>query len=412
MKLLGLTFGRTSALEARSTDIDVGRVYASFFQFGASQYAWQVSPAVLAGSIAQDGEQSLIEHSRRLSRQSPLLRAYRRCMTGGILTGDPERPVFEESVPKAMADRVSDLWLERHDCEMERAVIHRLIVDGDLLLLEDGEIVPSDQFSATLAGPDWARRVVGWRIGKGSRARRTGLMYLGDRSPGETRAAPWQAGAVWPCAGLVNIRVAAAHGLGSLAKLAAVIEAASADRIAASAGMRSGLANQGQDAGAERQELHTFGVGSVPFMRAGEKIARVQAGPDAQAMNYESVLETEAATALNLPLSELKSDYSSGSFSNLRMAWQDADREYRRRRTWFHRNFRLPIFEAMVSDMIADGLLSGVTPQIRSALSRVSWPGPRREPPQPEKQYLAVAALAKEGLTPADANESLNQKDQ
>ena len=34
-------------------------------------------------------------------------------------------------------------------------------------------------------------------------------------------------------------------------------------------------------------------------------------------MDYESVLETEASTALNLPLSELKSDYSSGSFSKL-----------------------------------------------------------------------------------------------
>ena len=41
-------------------------------------------------------------------------------------------------------------------------------------------------------------------------------------------------GAVWSCAALVNIRVAAGHGLGALAKMAAVIEAATADRIAAS----------------------------------------------------------------------------------------------------------------------------------------------------------------------------------
>ena len=85
MDLFGLRIGRT---ENRSVDLDVGRVYASFFQFGSSQYSWQVSPAVLAGNITQDGEQSLIEHSRRLSRQSPILRSYKRCMVGGILTGE------------------------------------------------------------------------------------------------------------------------------------------------------------------------------------------------------------------------------------------------------------------------------------------------------------------------------------
>ena len=50
----------------------------------------------------------------------------------------------------------------------------------------------------------------------------------------------------------------------------------------------------------------------------------------------------DVASALNLPLHELLSDYSSGSFSNLRMAWQDAEREYGRRRLWWHRHYRLP----------------------------------------------------------------------
>ena len=49
--------------------------------------------------------------------------------------------------------------------------------------------------------------------------------------------------------------------------------------------------------------LNTIGIGSLPFLRAGEKITRPAAGPDKQAMDYESVLETEASTALHLPLS-------------------------------------------------------------------------------------------------------------
>ena len=404
MNLLGLHIGRT---EDRSADLDVGRVYASFFQFGASQYGWQVSPAVLAGNITQDGEQSLIEHSRRLSRQSPILRAYKRAMVGGILTGEPERPHFDDAVPEAIEKAVSDLWLAVHDCDLERAALHRLIVDGDVLLLDDKTLIPADQFTATETGPEWNRTVTGWRIGKGTRSRHSGLMYVGDREPGSTRAAPWQAGAIWSAAALVNIRVAAGHGLGALAKMAAVIEAASADRIAASAGVRSGLSGTDIEDGAVNMNLNTVGIGSIPFLKAGEKITRPGAGPDKQAMDYESVLEVEASTALNLPLSELKSDYSTGSFSNLRMAWQDADREYERRRKWWHRHFRQPLLTAHLTDWIADGKLKGVSPATMGLLKRATWSGPHREPPQPEKQYMAVSALAKAGLTVEEAEAQL-----
>ena len=154
MDLFGLRIGRS---ENRSADLDVGRVYASFFQFGSTQYSWQVSPAVLAGNVTQDGEQSLIEHSRRLSRQSPILRAYKRAMVGGILTGAAERPHFEDAVPEVIARAVGDLWLAVHDPDLERAALHRLIVDGDVLLLDDGTLVPADQFTATETGPDWNR---------------------------------------------------------------------------------------------------------------------------------------------------------------------------------------------------------------------------------------------------------------
>ena len=136
--------------------------------------------------------------------------------------------------------------------------------------------------------------------------------------------------------------------------------------IAASAGVRSGLSREliiDNGASNDEPQHHRHWL-AIPFLRAGEKIARPAAGPDKQAMDYESVLETEASTALNLPLSELKSDYTAaGSFSNLRMAWGDAGREYERRRKWWHRHFRQPLLTAHLTGWIADGKLTGHFPR-------------------------------------------------
>ena len=143
-------------------------------------------------------------------------------------------------------------------------------------------------------------------------------------------------------------------------------------------------------------------------MRHGEEVKRIQAGPDVQAMNYESVLEREAASALNLPLSELQSDYSSGSFSNLRMAWQDATREYARRRTWWHRNYRMPMWREMLAMAFADGQMPRMARDTLANLRMPSWPGPKREPPQPEKEATALKALVEAGiLTAAQAASKL-----
>ena len=332
-------------------------------------------------------------------------------MTGALLTGEAEPPTFGEAVPETIAAAAAALWLLEHDkvIDLERDALTRLIVEGDCLVIDD-ELVPADAFEAVEAGgPDWSKRLAGYRIGKGTRARRAGVLYLGDCGPGEHRAAAWQAAALPYAAALYNTRVAAGHGLGSLAKLAAVIENATADRVAAAAGVRTGVVGAAIADDNERQQIQSLGVGSVPFLRLGEKVARVEAGPDKEARDYESVLEADAAGALNLPLSELKSDYSSGSFSNLRMAWQDAGREYSRRRAWWHRNFRLPRWREVLSTAIASGDLRGVTPAIMAELRRPTWPGPRREPPQPEKELLAVAALGRAGLSVGDAKGQLNE---
>ena len=107
-----------------------------------------------------------------------------------------------------------------------------------------------------------------------------------------------------------------------LAKVTAVIANASPDRLTAWAGHRTGLVERREDNAAGAEPITSTGVGSVPYLRPGEQIARAMAGPDEAARKHEHQLEMDAAAALNLPLHELLPDYSTGSFSNLRMAWR------------------------------------------------------------------------------------------
>ena len=232
-------------------------------------------------------------------------------------------------------------------------------------------------------GPKWNKTVVGYKIGTASRARMAGLRYVGDRPMGAARALPWIAPSLPPAAGLLNARIGAAHALGTMAKIASVIANASPDRITASAGARSGLVDQAGTAEAERRPIHSASVGSVPYLRIGEEVKRIQTGPDETARKYESQLEKDVSSALNMPLSELLSDYSSGSFSNLRMAWADALAEKTRRRRWWVRHYRLPLYLRILSDAFAAGRLPrmnmGTMARSRNRL------GPARSPFRPNR---------------------------
>ena len=314
-------FSRAGKAESRAAEVDVGSLYAQFFAFGASSYSWQQSPAVIASSLSvPDGAGALLTEARRLSRISPILNAYIRCMVGGITTGAPERPEFAEGVPERVAAAAADLWERRHDCERERDLLHRVMVDGEIIILPDGQIVPPDGFEPIMAGPDWMREVRGYRIGRGAGVR-ADVFYLGDRRMGDARAVPWIGPAMPFAQALANIRISAGHGLGALSRIAAVVANASPDRITAGAGHRTGVVGtRDTDNAAGAVPITSTGIGSVPYLKPGEEIARAMAGPDKVAQEYESLLERDCAGALNLPLSELRSDYSTGSFSNLRMS--------------------------------------------------------------------------------------------
>ena len=319
----------------------MGALYQSFFQFGSGAYSWQQSPAILVSALSVlDNAGALLTESRRLGRTSPLLIAYRAVIESGVLTGEPEAPEFGDTVPEAVAEAVASLWMDVQDCDRERDLLARMVLDGEFLILDDGTVIPPDGFEPVMAGPKWNRDVVGFKIGTASRARMAGLRYVGDRPMGAARALPWIAPALPFAAGLLNARIGAAHAIGTMAKVASVIANSSPDRITAAAGARSGLVDQAGPTEGRREPIHTVGVGSVPFLRPGEEVKRIQTGPDETSRKYESQLERDVASALNMPLSELLSDYSSGSFSNLRMAWQDAEREIARRRRWWHRHYR------------------------------------------------------------------------
>lgn len=398
-------FSRSAAPETRSAVIDAGALYQQFFAFGQSSFNWAISPAVLAATLSvPDGAGALVTESRRLARVSPLLCAYLRCMEGGILIGEPERPEFPDMVPENVAIAAADLWERGQDCDRERELLHRVMVDGELIILDSGQVVPAVGYEPVMSGPKWNQTVAGYRIGTSSAVRSAGVFYLGDRRMGDHRALPWIGPALPFASALLTIRVSAGHGLAAIAKIVAVIANTSPDRITASPGARSGVVSDNPDNAAGREPITSTGVGSVPYLRPGEAIARAAAGPDEQARKYEHQLEMDAAAALNMPLHELLSDYSTGSFSNLRMAWQDAEREYGRRRTWWHRHYRLPLWSAMLSDAFANGDLPRMSRDVLMALRSPKWPGPKREPPQFEKHAAALGVLVDKGiLAAADA---------
>ena len=391
--------------ELRAADIDVGQLYSAFFAFGGASYSWQVSPAVLAASLSvPGGTGALYTEARRLSRVSPLLTSYLRCMEGGILTGEPERPQFGDDVTERVADR-------------RRRPVGRpprpATIERDILRLHhDRRRMPAagrwdgragDRVRARLGRSgvgEARRRAIG--SAKGAAVRREGLMYLGDRRQGEERADGWIFPSLPYVAALVNTRISSGHALGALAKIASTIINTSPDRIVAGSGARTGIVHRETDNNAAGdQPITSTGIGSVVYLRQGEQYVRAVAGPDKTAQDYESILEADAAAALNLPLSELKSDYRSGSFSNLQMAHFDASAEYRRRRVWWHRRFRVQIWHALLRDSFASGKLPRMRREEMAALRRPSWPGPHRESPQPTKDMLAYAKLVEAGVIDA-----------
>ena len=409
-------FGLFKRTENRSGRVDIGELYSAFFGFGGSNYSFQISPAILAASISTPGGiDTLVTESRRLVRVSPLLTAYVRCMKRGIICTEPEAPMFADVVPERTAATAAAMWMRHHDIDVERDRLHRVITDGEFLLIGDDpgdlDVIPADGFTPVEAGPDWRKEITGYRVGKGGTVRRESdtLVYVGDRVRGEARALPWVGEALPYAAAVASTRIAAAHGIAAMAKITAIIENTSPDRIAAAPAGRSGVvATRGTGTADAEQPITSVGVGSVPHLRMHEKIGRIAAGPDAQAMAYEGELERDVAAALNIPLVELRGDFSSaGSFSNLRMAWTDAQAEYADRRAWWFRNYRIPVWRRLLDAAWMAGDLPRMSRDVLAALRMPTWAGPTPRTPAPEKDALTAKLLVESGIITAEQAEQL-----
>ena len=392
-------------------------LYGAFYGFGSGSYGWSQSPAILASSLAAPGGGDVLAvEARRLVRVSPLLRAYLRNMLRNVIDVEPEPPMFSDAVPERTAAAAAALWMRIHDVDVERDRLHRAITDGEFLLIGDEpgdlDLVPCDGFEPMEAGPQWRKVVTGYRVGKGSAVRRESdtLVYVGDRVEGEARALPWVAPALPYAVALASTRISAGHGLAALAKVIAVIENSSPDRIAATPAGRSGViaADRGNGTGGDEVPITQTGVGSVPFLRAHEAIKRIQAGPDEQARKYEGELERDVAAALNIPLVELRGDFSTGgSFSNLRMAFSDAQAEYADRRSWWHRNYRTPIWRRLLDAAWLAGTMPRMSREVLAALRMPTWAGPTPRSPAPEKDAMTAKMLVEAGIITAEQAEQL-----
>ena len=410
-------FGIFKQAEKRSADLDVGALYGAFYGFGSGSYGWSQSPAILASSLAAPGGGDVLAvEARRLVRVSPLLRAYLRNMLRNVIDVEPEPPMFSDAVPERTAAAAAALWMRIHDVDVERDRLHRAITDGEFLLIGDEpgdlDLVPCDGFEPMEAGPQWRKVVTGYRVGKGSAVRRESdtLVYVGDRVEGEARALPWVAPALPYAVALASTRISAGHGLAALAKVIAIIENSSPDRIAATPAGRSGViaADRGNGTGGDEVPITQTGVGSVPFLRAHEAIKRIQAGPDEQARKYEGELERDVAAALNIPLVELRGDFSTGgSFSNLRMAFSDAQAEYADRRSWWHRNYRTPIWRRLLDAAWLAGTMPRMSREVLAALRMPTWAGPTPRSPAPEKDAMTAKMLVEAGIITAEQAEQL-----
>ena len=59
------------------------------------------------------------------------------------------------------------------------------------------------------------------------------------------------------------------------------------------------------------------------------------------------------------------------------------------------------MWASILSTAFADGDLPRMTRDDMQALRKPSWPGPKREHPQPEKQALALGVLTDKGIIDA-----------
>ena len=235
-----------------------------------------------------------------------------------------------------------------------------------------------------------------------------GLRYVGDRPMGASRALPWIAPALPPAAGLLNARIGAAHALGSHgADRQRRIANASPDRITATAGVRSGLVDQAGTAEAERQADPLGEPSEVRPLLANRRGSEARPGRTGRNVSrkYESQLEKRCEFRVEHALERTVDP------TTARAAFQQFEDGVAGRRA---RNHPPPPMvapplppTALYLEILSDAFAAGRLPRMNMAddgrrSRRPAWRGPKRQPPQPEKEAQSLALLAREGIITAD----------
>jgi lambda family phage portal protein len=145
--------------------------------------------------------------------------------------------------------------------------------------------------------------------------------------------------------------------------------------------------------GADGRDEIELGAGAVVDLAEGEDITIANPGrPNPQFDAFVTAFLRQIGVALELPF-ELLIKHFTASYSASRAALEMAYHSFRRRRSWFVRQFMEPVYGWFLEEAIITGRLDAPgffdDPRIRAAWMRATWTGPVRISLDPKKDAEA-----------------------
>ncbi len=146
-----------------------------------------------------------------------------------------------------------------------------------------------------------------------------------------------------------------------------------------------------------------LGNGMVNILNPGEKIGTVD--PNRPNINFDTFVTgmcKQIGGALEIPYELLFKTFNS-SYSASRASLMEAWKAFRMRRTWFANDFCQPIYEAWLSEAVANGTVKAPgffnSPFVRKAWCGVEWNGPAPGQIDPTKEVKAARERVELGVS-------------
>ncbi|MAB00112.1 MAG: phage portal protein [Stappia sp.] len=145
--------------------------------------------------------------------------------------------------------------------------------------------------------------------------------------------------------------------------------------------------------GTGREDEIELGAGAVVDLAEGEDIVTANPGrPNPQFDAFVTAFLRQIGVALELPF-ELLIKHFTASYSASRAALEMAYHSFRRRRSWFVRQFMEPVYGWFLEEAVLTGRIDAPgffdDPAIRAAWMRATWTGPVRISLDPKKDAEA-----------------------